>query len=61
MFNKYELRGNWNQLKGEIKKTWGKLTNDPLTQAEGDYDILIGMIQERWRLASRPQKKNARI
>ena len=28
--NKDILKGNWKQLSGEIKKQWGKLTNDDL-------------------------------
>jgi len=48
MFNRDEFKGNWNQIKGELKKTWGKLTDDDLMQAQGDYDKLIGRIQERY-------------
>lgn len=48
MFNKDEFKGNWKQFKGEIKKAWGKLTDDDLTQAEGNYDILVGKLQERY-------------
>jgi uncharacterized protein YjbJ (UPF0337 family) len=40
------LKGKWNQLKGEIKNQWGKLTDDDLTQIEGDQDKLIGKVQE---------------
>lgn len=48
MFTREEFRGNWNQLKGELKKAWGKLTDDDLTYAEGEYDKLVGRIQERY-------------
>lgn len=48
MFNQDEFKGNWKQFKGEIKKAWGKLTDDDLTQAEGNYDVLVGKIQERY-------------
>lgn len=46
--NKEELKGKWNQLKGEVKKQWGKLTDDDLDRIEGNRDILIGKIQERY-------------
>src|SRR5690606_26560402 len=39
---------NWKQLKGNIKEQWGKLTDDDLAAAEGNYDQLIGRIQERY-------------
>lgn len=48
MFDKNAFKGSWNQFKGEIKRLWGKLTDDELTQIEGDYDKLIGKIQERY-------------
>src|SRR5438105_3528211 len=41
------IKGKWHQLKGEIKRKWGKITDDDLTEAEGDAEKLIGKIQER--------------
>lgn len=43
--------GQWKQLKGEVKTRWGKLTDDDLTKAEGNYDKLLGSIQERYGYA----------
>lgn len=40
-------KGKLKQLKGEIKRKWGQLTDDDLTQAEGSFDALMGRIQER--------------
>ena len=45
------LRGKWNQLKGEVKSQWGKLTDDDLDRVEGDTDKLIGRLQERYGYA----------
>jgi uncharacterized protein YjbJ (UPF0337 family) len=42
------LKGKWNQFKGSVKEQWGKLTDDDITQAEGNYDQLVGRIQERY-------------
>ncbi|MFZ1748428.1 MAG: CsbD family protein [Nitrospirales bacterium] len=44
--NKEQFKGNWNQFKGEVKKKWGKFTDDELTQIEGDYDKFKGRAQE---------------
>jgi len=41
------LQGQWNQLKGEVKKKWGQLTDDDLRWSNGNIDQLIGRIQER--------------
>jgi len=42
-----KTQGKWNQLKGEIKLKWGKMTDNDLLEAEGSADKLIGKIQER--------------
>jgi uncharacterized protein YjbJ (UPF0337 family) len=42
-----QMKGKWKQLKGEIKRKWGQVTDDDLLRAEGDMDVLIGKIQER--------------
>jgi uncharacterized protein YjbJ (UPF0337 family) len=42
------LKGKWNQFKGEVKKEWGKLTNDDVDMINGEYDKLVGRIQERY-------------
>lgn len=44
-------KGRWNQMKGQAKQQWGKLTDDDLKQAEGNRDELVGRIQERYGLA----------
>lgn len=43
------LAGQWKQLKGSAKQQWAKLTDDDLAAAEGNYDKLIGLLQERDR------------
>jgi uncharacterized protein YjbJ (UPF0337 family) len=45
--DKDRMKGKWNQIKGDIKRKWGQMTDDDLLQAEGDMDKLIGRIQER--------------
>lgn len=40
-------KGNWNKIKGELKKKYGELTEDDLVYAEGEEDELIGRIQQK--------------
>lgn len=40
-------QGRWEQLKGRAKQAWGDLTDDDFTKAEGNYDELIGIINEK--------------
>jgi len=49
--NTDQLKGTWRQWTGAAKSQWGKLTDDDLTQAEGDADQLAGRIQERYGYA----------
>ncbi|WP_310550589.1 CsbD family protein [Paenibacillus glufosinatiresistens] len=42
------FKGKWNQLKGEAKKQWGKLTDDDLDVIDGEKDKLVGKLQERY-------------
>ena len=46
--NQERFRGQWSQLKGEIKRQWGKFTEDDLTQIEGNMNTFIGKAQERY-------------
>ena len=46
--NKDVLLGQWRQLKGEVKRQWGKLTDDDLEEIDGRAETLIGKIQERY-------------
>jgi uncharacterized protein YjbJ (UPF0337 family) len=45
--NKLEMKGNWNIVKGRLKKKWASLTDDDLQFAEGHDQELIGRIQKR--------------
>ena len=40
--NKDQFKGRWTQFKGELKKQWGKFTDDDLLQIEGDYQKFQG-------------------
>lgn len=51
------LKGQWLQVKGEVKKQWGKLTDDDLDVAAGDAEKLIGRIQERYGYARDQAKR----
>lgn len=42
------LMGRWKQLRGRIKAKWGQLTDDELNEVEGNYEMLVGKIQEKY-------------
>ena len=43
-----QLKGKWMQFKGELKQRWGKFIDNDLQQNEGNYDKILGMLQERY-------------
>jgi len=45
--NKFEIRGVWNILKGNLKQKWAQLTDDDLAFIEGKQDELMGRIQNQ--------------
>jgi uncharacterized protein YjbJ (UPF0337 family) len=47
MGNAEALQGQWNQVRGQLKKKWGQLTDDDLRFAGGNIDQLIGRIQSK--------------
>jgi uncharacterized protein YjbJ (UPF0337 family) len=46
--NRDTLKGQWTQLKGKLRQQWGKLTDDEIDQMQGNAEILIGKLQERY-------------
>ena len=46
--NKDIFEGKWEQLKGDVQKKWGKLTNDDLDVIKGDSKKLAGKLQEKY-------------
>jgi len=46
--NKDILEGKWKQMRGEAKAWWGKLTDNDLDRAAGKFDVLVGLLQEKY-------------
>lgn len=46
--NENILKGNWEQIKGQVRQKWGELTNDDVDRIAGRKQELVGMIQERY-------------
>lgn len=44
--NKDRVQGSLDQVKGEAKKQWGKLTDNPSTETEGKMDKAKGKLKE---------------
>jgi uncharacterized protein YjbJ (UPF0337 family) len=51
------LKGKWKEIKGGVKEKWGKLTDDDLTQVEGNKDKLLGILQQKYGYAKDKAEK----
>ena len=49
--NSDTLKGKWKELKGSAKEHWGRLTDDDLDVINGQYEQLIGKVQQRYGIA----------
>jgi uncharacterized protein YjbJ (UPF0337 family) len=49
--NEDVLKGKWKEIKGGVKEKWGKLTEDDLTQVEGNQEKLLGLLQQKYGYA----------
>jgi uncharacterized protein YjbJ (UPF0337 family) len=52
-----EIAGQWKQFSGDVKKKWGKLTDDELMQINGSRDILAGKLEEKYGIAKEQANK----
>jgi uncharacterized protein YjbJ (UPF0337 family) len=42
------IEGKWEQVAGDVKETWAKLTDDDVAAVSAKKDKLVGKIQERY-------------
>lgn len=46
--NQEQFKGGWDQLKGALKKDWGKITNDDLLRIAGDQQKFNTVVEARY-------------
>lgn len=55
--NDSQFEGQWKQIKGNLRKTFAKLTDDDVEEIKGRKQNLIGKIQERYGDAKEAAQK----
>jgi uncharacterized protein YjbJ (UPF0337 family) len=53
------IQGKWNQLKGDARIQWGKITDDEWDQIAGNKDKLVGKLQEKYGWAREDAEQRA--
>jgi uncharacterized protein YjbJ (UPF0337 family) len=54
-----QMEGKWKQMRGSVKEKFGKLTDNDITQINGNREKLVGIIQERYGIAREEAQKRA--
>lgn len=52
-----KIKGNYKQLKGKIKKKWGRLSDDEIESTKGNWELLEGKIIERYGMLKEKAKE----
>ena len=55
--NQDRIEGNWEQFKGKVKESWGKLTDDDISLINGKRQQFLGKVQETYGIAQDEAEK----
>ena len=55
--NKDIFEGKWEEVKGKMKKTWGKLTDDDFKVIEGAQQEVYGKLQKHYGYSKEEAQK----
>ncbi len=57
--NENIAKGKWLEMRGDLQKAWGKLTDDDLEKTKGDMKAISGLIQQKYGEAQ--EKSSAKL
>ncbi len=55
--NLARIEGNWKQLKGRMRKRWGRATHSDVDRIQGQYEIIAGHLQEAFAISREEAEK----
>ncbi len=58
--NNEQTEGKFDQLKGKIKETWGKLTDNDIMLYNGKRDQFFGKLKEHYGLVKEDAEKKVK-
>ena len=53
------VKGNWKQLAGKARETWGDITDNEWEEMKGEKDQLVGRLQEKYGWARDEAERRA--
>jgi uncharacterized protein YjbJ (UPF0337 family) len=51
MFNKDVIAGKWKEIKGDLNKAWGNVSDDEWEKTKGDSSAIAGILQQKYGYA----------
>lgn len=54
------FEGKWDVVKGQIKQTWGKLTDNDMKMLEGNQQKIYGKLQEYYGYSQEEAQKQVK-
>ena len=55
--NEDVLKGKWHLIQGDVKKTWGRFTDDEVMVIDGESEKLVGLLQTKYGYAKEKANK----
>jgi uncharacterized protein YjbJ (UPF0337 family) len=52
-----QVQGKWKEMSGNVKSKWGELTEDEVSEMDGDREALEGKIQAKYGKTKEEAKK----
>lgn len=56
--NEDQMQGKFEQFKGKIKETWGRLSDDDIALADGKMEQFLGKVQQTYGLTKEAAQKS---
>lgn len=61
MMNTEQAEGRFTQMKGKIKETWGKLSDNDIMLYKGQHEQFLGKLKEQYGLAKDEAEKKLKV
>jgi uncharacterized protein YjbJ (UPF0337 family) len=52
-----QIEEKWDQLKGDAKIRWARLTDDDIKLVHGNFEALVGKVVERYGIEKEPARR----
>ncbi len=61
MMNMDQAEGRFAQMKGKMKETWGKLTDNDIMLYKGQHEQFLGKLKDHYGLAKEDAEKKLKV